>query len=88
MSGYPEHDKMAKIRSEADTIGEFLEWLEGENLAVCGFREEAERWVPGWSATGWRGGIEKLLARYFDIDLAKLDDEKKDMLRRLRASQN
>lgn len=88
MSGYPEHDKMAKVRDEADEIGQFLEWLESEKLTVCGFSDEVGRWVPGWSATGWRGGIEQLLARYFDIDLAKLDDEKRDMLRRLRASQN
>lgn len=40
---------------------------------------------------GWdphRGGIQALLSRYFDIDLAKIDREKDQMLDSLRAAQN
>lgn len=89
MDQYPEHLKQKAIHDQAQTIGEFLEWLETEgNATVCGYNNKTEEWAPMWLPTKWRGGIEKMLADYFDIDLAKLEEEKRDMLARLRGSLN
>lgn len=89
MDRYPEHMKQKAIQDKADAIGDFLEWLEHEgNVTVCGYNPAAEEWAPMWLPTKWRGGIEKMLAAYFDIDLAKLEEERRDMLARLRGSLN
>jgi hypothetical protein len=120
MSEYPEHDRMAAVKAESQTVGQFLEWMDtvGWHVAqwVCGGHyDERQRhetkpeteyrdsvlWyhknIPAQAGDGLADecenptlmyvgiGIEKMLARYFDIDLAKVSAEKDQMLARLRA---
>ena len=73
---YPEHEKQSKIIDKSQVVGEFLEWLEQEGMFV-GEWSEGERYITD-------GGTNKLLARYFDIDLDKIDDEKRQMIEELR----
>ncbi len=79
VSEYPEHDKLRLISTESQIIGSFLEFS-GYTLAewqkVRGFRDE--QLLPVHKS------IEKILAEYFDIDLQRLDDEKRAMLAALR----
>jgi hypothetical protein len=78
----PELDKMAGVTELSQPLGEFLTWL-GEQ----GVRRW--RWVeeiydddgnprPGWVPD--HRGINELLAAYFQIDLAKVDLEKRMLL--------
>lgn len=79
MSDYPEHDKLTAVAADSHKIGEFLEWLTGDRgLTIARF--------SGREATqGFK--IERLLAEYFEIDLGKIEVEKRTMLESLRAAQ-
>ena len=59
---FPEHDKLHKIRSQSQLIGEFLEWLSYSKGISLG--------TP----------VHDLLAEFFEIDLKKLEAEKRAML--------
>lgn len=71
---YPECEKMQKAQPVSQEIGEFLEW--------CGNR--------GWFLAQYDGGeayqlpysTESLLAKYFRIDLDRVEEEKREMMAR------
>jgi hypothetical protein len=83
MNDYPEHDKLSAVKDKSQTIGEFLEWLDYEkNYSVCSLTEGRNgggEYSPIFTST------EKLLAEFFNIDLNKLEKEKRKMLDELRA---
>jgi hypothetical protein len=87
MSDYPatpELDKLSEARDDCETIGNFLEWLESEaelgpehtlgatRLAL--WDGTAGRWLPLALTT------EEILARYCNIDLAKVAAERAAVL--------
>jgi hypothetical protein len=77
----PECDKMQAVQSKSQVIGEFLEWLNGKYVIaqwveVEGYKEE--QLLPAHTV------IEKLLAEYFEIDLEKVEAEKREILEELR----
>lgn len=93
---YPEHDKLEKVKDKSQACGEFLEWLldekryqlseyhthtdecyDDEGELTC--RTSSERLYPAAVNT------RKLLAEFFEIDEAKLEEEKVAMLAELRA---
>lgn len=81
MSEYPEHDKLSAIRDQSQSIGQFLDWLlneQGRYIASYDRRDEVLE-------ADYRS-IEDWLARYFDIDRDKLEEEKRDMLDKMRAA--
>ena len=75
-----EHDKLQSVQEPAQTIGEFLEWLEARGIFLCHLR--------GDEYYRTRCIIEELLASYFGIDLDKIEDEKRAMLKDIRTSRN
>jgi hypothetical protein len=78
MKKTPEHDKLHAVKDESQVIGTFLDWLQGEGMCVAQFDDSEEQYWPV------RERIEQLLAKYFDIDLVKLEKEKVTMLEELR----
>lgn len=85
----PESDKMIAAREKSQAIGEFLEWLRKEKKVVlsvyskaedeeAGLRHPQERLMPFYDNT------EKMLADYFEIDLAAVEQEKRAILEALR----
>lgn len=92
---YPEHDKLRAVKDRSQIIGDFLSWLQEEQSVVlakthrhnancveegdrvCGV--ESNQLVPEFRS------IPKWLAQYFDIDEAKLEEEKRAMLDELRS---
>lgn len=80
MSEYPEHDKQsAAIEAGSQTVGEFMEWL------VEVKRLELGHWVDGEHASRARFApagipIQTLLAEFFEIDLDKIEQERRLML--------
>lgn len=97
LAKYPEHAKLDKVKDQSQTIGEFLEWLGTKNRELATYRESKEppyididgelksneKYIPeGWYPLNY--SIEKLLAEYFEIDLNKLEKEKRQMLDEIR----
>jgi hypothetical protein len=79
MSEYPEHTKQSAVLEEAQAIGQFLDesgYTLAEYAKVGGWSEP--RLVPVTKS------ITKVLAEYFNIDLDKIEDEKRRMLADIR----
>lgn len=76
MNKYPEHDKVQKIAPQSQAIGEFLEWLQERGTVLAEY--DGDRLWPQSFTT------ETLLAKFFDIDLNKLEKEKREMLKEIR----
>lgn len=95
----PECDKLRRIASMSQAIGQFLDWLQSERkvyLATfhthddgcypddpehedkpkCGYKEDD--YMPFYNS------IENLLAQYFNIDLSKVEAEKRALLEHIR----
>lgn len=79
MSQWPEHEKQAQIIDEAHSIGQFLDWAEGQGLQLCRFNDRFEEFQPV-------GHFVDVIAEYFEIDLSKIEAEKRAMLDKLRES--
>lgn len=80
----PESDKMLAVHAKSQAIGEFLDWLRDERgitLAEFGHtRHDSDELYMV------RIGINELLAEYFEIDLNKVEREKRAILDGVRAS--
>ena len=84
---YPEHVKMQKARDELGTqkIGDFLEWLDHTGRYVCERREyETMGGLQTSELMPVRESVRDLLAEYADIDLDKIETEKRAMLAAMR----
>lgn len=81
---YPECEKLVAARHDSQVISEFLDWLNDEDIVLAEYSEDAPCVVGVDQLTRYRGSLEKLLARFFEIDLAKLEAEKREILNRLR----
>jgi hypothetical protein len=126
VSEYPEHDKITRLGGANDTVGEFLDWLQGQGIVLHRWQEagnngeptylytdqrpaDADMYLAGgewylshlhptprWRrrnpdyhswAEGWvpvEQTTEQLLAAFFGIDLTRLEEEKREMVRRIR----
>ena len=80
MNEYPQCDKLLAVKDKSQVIGEFLEWLQGEkNLVIA-------EWDYGDSNTDedplvrHRFNIQELLAEFFEIDLVKVEEERRAIL--------
>jgi hypothetical protein len=72
----PQIDRMTEVQAESQAVGEFLEWLDEQRIDLCSV-------IPGSGHDRWApitDGREKLLARYFDIDLNALENERRAIL--------
>lgn len=77
----PECEKMEKIADENNTqsIGLFLDYhLRQHGYTICKFDEREEYFYPASVAP------ERLIAECFDIDLDKVDDERRALLEWIR----
>lgn len=79
---YPQHTKLKEHRAESQTVGQFLEWLLGEEGGYTLATWEGES--PWEQLTHAHVDIEDLLARWLGIDLAKLEQEKLALLTAIR----
>lgn len=80
---YPECAKLAAAMDDARVITEFLEFLLGEkDLTLCELGEASLRYHRVDTSDK---AIERLLAEYFEIDLAKVESEQRAALAELGA---
>lgn len=57
-SEYPEHDKLLRVSSESQAIGDFLEWLgQAKGVSLMTWVEQDEEVdCTGWLFSGCKGG--------------------------------
>ena len=75
----PELDKMRAVKDRSQAIGEFIEWLRSKKSYEIAFYPEGSDLLFPVNTS-----IEKLLADFFEIDLNKVDAEKRALLKQLR----
>lgn len=75
MSDYPEHDKLRAVQDQSQAIGDFLEFVAERYHCELG-RPQGSR----AEFTPVNLSVTKLLAEYFEIDLHKLEQEKRALL--------
>jgi hypothetical protein len=76
---YPEHDKLKSVQTDSQIIGNFLQWLEEKHWVICERSQERRGWIdPAWMPVDRT--IERMLAEYLEIDLVRLETEKRAIL--------
>ena len=94
-SQYPEHERLHEIASKSQCCGEFLEWLESDGVILSREHQHSDScYEDGDRVCGTSKGelvfdhesIQTRLARFFEIDLNKIEQEKRAMLDELRAA--
>lgn len=85
----PECEKLADVSEKSNLIGEFLEWLYSKDLVIAGYEHNGRGWEELVVVRRYQGtnGINKLLAEYYDIDLDKVEKERRALLSWLREVQ-
>ena len=82
MKSYPEHEKLKAVKDQTQMIGEFLTWLQTDRAISL-----TSHILNQYGVTEKQyHNVESLLAEYFEIDLKKLELEKREMLYGLRNS--
>ncbi len=84
----PEHERLSEIKDKSQAIGEFLDWLQNTKrirLMTSHVHDDNEcgRWCEREFEV-FTSATEKLLAEFFEIDLDKLELEKRQMLAEIR----
>ena len=81
---YPECEKLAKVSEKSQLIGEFLEWLQNEKEIALAKWAQVEGSVFSNSNLFLVNHTESLLYEFFEIDMKKVEKERKQMLKELR----
>lgn len=79
-----ELDKMLAARDESQAIGNFIEWLGEQGMSICTYNET--RYAYAYSPH--RKSIEEILAQYFEIDLGKVEQERRVILENFRENKS
>ena len=77
----PELDRLQNVVNDSGVISGFLDWLSEQGWTICETSEDGPRWqdyMPICLAS------EQLLARYFEIDLNRVEAERRAILEHLR----
>lgn len=97
-----ELEKMRAARDESYTLSRFIDWLDESGYAICEQRDFEDTSLtdvltvvtgvelePGSTTMWWpiHKSFEQLLADFFDIDLNKLEEERRELLENLRKEQ-
>lgn len=74
----PELDKMKAVQAESQTIGAFLDHMSTSGMSLACFDQYGE------NLHFVRKSIEQILADYFEIDLVKVEKERRAILDAIR----
>ncbi len=76
---YPECEKLRAARPTSDKLSEFLDWLSEQKIVLCTLNPEHYK-AKGGEYYQITERPEELLARFFNIDLKKVEKERRQML--------
>ena len=82
---YPECEKQAKIIDKAQLCGQFLDWLRSHSYHIAVWQHYGAIDGGHDELVETRQSIEHLLAGFFEINLAKVEQECRAMLDEIRA---
>ena len=71
---YPEHDRLSAVADKSQCVGEFLEWLQEQGITLCAWSDEERMYFGAAESTA------SMLSRFFEVDLHRLESEKRAML--------
>lgn len=81
---YPELDKMKAAREKSAILSDFLDWMNENGIRLC--RNNPDHyWAKGGEYYQITESYEQLLAQYFNIDLNKVEEERRRILDEQRA---
>jgi hypothetical protein len=83
---YPEHTKLKAVVSQSQAIGGFIEWLGEQGMWICKLYKANPTCEGEYLPV--TGSINELLAKHFEIDLKKLESEKRALLEEQRRLNN
>ena len=75
--------KLIAVKDKSQTIGEFLEWLQEEDYVLSFWVERGQRPHTWYELSPLGKSVEQLLAEYFEIDLDKVEHERRVLLEKL-----
>lgn len=81
-----ECEKIVAVQDRSMAISEFLEWLDTQGICLC-VVPKTKTYYPGEGYDRFEpisGGREQLLADFFGIDLKKVEEERREILKQLR----
>jgi hypothetical protein len=81
MSKYPEHEKLQALGGKNQTVGDFIEWLGQCGIVLAEFDKHDDLRSAHKSR-------DHLIAEFFELNLSKLEAEKRQMLDDIRAKQS
>jgi len=87
--GYPdatECERQTEVGPESIKIGHFLDWLVHDKGYVIAEYRVMEECYPADQLVPVRGDFNKLLADYYNIDLNKVEEERRAILAFLRTA--
>lgn len=73
---HPELAKMQAVQTQSQAIGEFIEWLGENGMAIC----TSNAGLRGESFYPVAASTEEMLARHFGIDLKAVERERRAVL--------
>lgn len=80
----PELDKMRAVKAESAILSRFLDWLEEHDTPICERVSGHPRMIGDGEFVRIGCSNEELLARYFEIDLDKVESERRALLDEMR----
>lgn len=76
---YPEHAKQKEVWDEAQGVGQFIDWLADNGYEIAEWDADGRR----LHGSGKRP--DELIAGFYELDLNKLEQEKRAMLAEMQA---
>lgn len=81
MAKYPELEKLGKVQDQRQAVEEFLDWLYAARGVFLARYDGEELKYYSYST-------ESLVAEFFELDLKKIDLERRAMLKAIREEEN
>lgn len=78
---YPELEKLRQVSEESRTISSFMEWAEYKGYRLVRTHEE------DGATFEFSVNVEQAMAEYFEIDMAKVEAERRELLAKVRRTQ-
>lgn len=69
----PECERLAAVSEESNKIGSFLDWMQSKGLVIASYDDDGYLYSAHIS-------INHLLAEYYEIDLDKVEQERRALL--------
>ena len=71
----PECEKIAERSEIIDEIIRFVSYLHSKNICLCRFNEESAEYFPIYD------DIQETVLKFYDIDPAKVEQERRNLLK-------